>query len=225
MNTHISISQVFKQGWELTKKHMGFLVVSFIVYILAYGLLALLARGHGFIAAVAQITTSVLSILYTIGLYRIALLILKGGTPKPDDFRSDIGLFFSVLWCSIIVGFFTFVGFICLIIPGIIVALRLSMAQFLVIEKNLSGWQAAKLSWNLTRGYSWKILGFALLAGLIFLISLIPIGLGLLVSVPFVAISYVLLYKKIEDAGHAAGIAPEAPSTIVTPPPATTPTV
>jgi uncharacterized membrane protein len=48
-------------------------------------------------------------------------------------------------------------GFLLLIVPGIIVALALSLVTPVIVAEDAGGTQAMSRSWDLTKGYRWKI--------------------------------------------------------------------
>ncbi len=192
---NISIADVFLKGWINTRKHLGFLTLSTFIYILIHLILVGSDRGHS--GGLLSILTIAVGTIFSIGMLRMSLLVESGGTPRADDFKVGIGLFFTFIWASIISGFFSIVGLVFLIIPGIIIAVRLSFVKYIVIDRNLSAWQSVKLSWQETKGFSWKIFAFILLSGIIVFVSALPFGLGLLVSIPFVSMSFAVFYRKI----------------------------
>jgi hypothetical protein len=89
-----------------------------------------------------------------------------------------VGLIVALsLVAGAIAGGFGILLIIAAIPLGIVVYVRTSLAAPAIVLENLSGWRGLVRSWNLVRGFSWRILGIRVL---IFLITAI-IG-GLLVS-------------------------------------------
>lgn len=197
MQTSFKISDVFKKGWVNTKKNWLFLVLSTLIYFVVYFVLA--RSGHGFTSVFLGLASWIVAQLFSIGLYRIALKIEDGGVPKATDFKTDFNTFMTVLWANIITGLIIIAGTLLFIIPGIIAMLRLSMSIYLILDKKMKAWEAIKESWRITSSYSWKILGMVLIAMIVALISLIPLGLGLLISIPFLSLSYGVFYRKISQ--------------------------
>ncbi|NQZ31798.1 MAG: hypothetical protein HRU06_11015 [Oceanospirillaceae bacterium] len=65
-----------------------------------------------------------------------------------------------------------FFGFMAFIIPGIYVAIRLSISDYLCVVEQKSPVQSLKSSWQLTAQYSWPIFqGIALILAVIFLLK------------------------------------------------------
>lgn len=66
---------------------------------------------------------------------------------------------FKLLATRIGTGLIIFVGFIALIIPGIILALRFALIDAVVVLDGVEGGKARSLSTTLTQGKRWNILG------------------------------------------------------------------
>ena len=63
-----------------------------------------------------------------------------------------------------------FLGFMALVVPGIFIAIRLSIADYLCVVENKTPLQSLKSSWQLTAKYGWTIFqGIALILSGIFL--------------------------------------------------------
>jgi hypothetical protein len=73
----------------------------------------------------------------------------------------------AILWITIITSVVTIVGFILLIIPGIIALVRLTLAPAVLVVEDARGTKAVRRSWRLTGGHFWRVLGTLILAGLI----------------------------------------------------------
>ena len=211
------ISEIYKTAWSQITKNFWFLTVSTLVFGAIYMLFSM--WKHGLVAFFFFLVSRIAWTIFSIGMIKIAFDLHKGLVPNVRHFETDVKTFFRMIWAGIITVFFCIIGFVLLIVPGIIVAMRLSLTYYIIIDKNMSSWQAIKESWELTRGYSWKIFGLSILSGIIILISIIPFGLGLLVSIPFVLLSYVGLYLKIKE------LVPQSVSTSKVEPPMVEPTV
>ena len=70
-----------------------------------------------------------------------------------------------MLWVSILVGLVVGIGFILLIIPGIIFLTMLSVTIPALIVEDHGGTAAMGRSWNLVKGHFWHVLGMIVVAG------------------------------------------------------------
>lgn len=79
----------------------------------------------------------------------------------------------------------------------VILAIRLSMSMAYVLDMKSSPLAAIKNSFTATRENFWNLLGIFLLQVLIVLVSIIPLGIGLIWSIPFLFTCYGLIYKQL----------------------------
>lgn len=73
---------------------------------------------------------------------------------------------------GLLVGLLTVVGLILLVIPGLIVAVRTSLAAVLAVGQRLSGSAAVQASWDLSKGRFWQFAGYTLLVSSLFAIPI-----------------------------------------------------
>ena len=213
MNT-FSISEVYASAWTHTRKHLKFLVKVSLIFLIIAVVLGMVPERLSLIHTIAQLVYTVVSICFSIGMIRIALAITNGQTPTTDEFKKiSFRTFLRVLWGGIITMFFTLIGIILLVIPGIIIALRSLLTSYIIVDKEISGWSAVKESWRMTRGHSWSILGVVLLGVAVVIVSMIPLGLGLIISVPYLIMVYIVMYERIR------ALAPASVSTQTVEPP------
>ncbi len=85
-------------------------------------------------------------------------------------------------------------------IYGVIVLylmLRMVLAKAIVIDERKGPVQAIKISFAATKHLCWKLLGFLIIQLLVVIVSVIPLGIGLIWSIPYSAIAYGLVYRKL----------------------------
>ncbi len=118
----------------------------------------------------------------------------------------------SVILLSLLVGLIVAVGFILLIIPGIIFLVFLSASIPVLIVENRRGTEAMSRSWNLVKGHFWHALVVILVAALIvgvvsgiigaigghnWFVRWIFTSIAQIVTAPFAALVSVLLYLDL----------------------------
>lgn len=127
------------------------------------------------------------------------------------SYRWGLRRFGSVLLVSVLVGLTIVVGFLLLIIPGIIFLVFLSVSVPALVIENVRGREAMRRSWNLVSGHFWHTLGAILVAAIITsLVSSIIGSIGAnwfvewiftaiaeIITVPFTAIVGVVLYLDL----------------------------
>lgn len=91
------------------------------------------------------------------------------GTPVTigGTYRYALGRLPSILLITILSTLAALLGFVLLIVPGIIVLVRLAFAPVALVVEGHRGSGALRRSWRLTKGFFWRTLGTLLLSGLI----------------------------------------------------------
>jgi hypothetical protein len=121
------------------------------------------------------------------------------------DIRPDFNLlikgfrhnYLGIVLANLLTVALVMLGFIMLIIPGIIVACRLAFVGYLVMDKDLDPITAVEESWRMTRGYGWTILGMAFLSFFIFIAGLCVLFVGVLPAASWIGSSFATLYHDV----------------------------
>lgn len=133
----------------------------------------------------------------------ILLLVRDGREPKIQDLFSQMHLFLPLLGFGIIVFILVMIGFLVLILPGIIIALLISFACLymipLMVDKKMGLIDACKKSSSMTfkGGLLEQIIVFILYAAALALGS--SIFIGILVTQPFATIFLLSVYNEQAD--------------------------
>ena len=97
----------------------------------------------------------------------------------------------------LIMSILVMLGFLLLVIPGIYLAVATFFALQLVADRQLGPWQAIKTSIKATT-HNWFPIFLILLAlSLIMAVSCIPLGIGLIWTLPLLFIAKGILYRNI----------------------------
>ena len=110
--------------------------------------------------------------------------------------------YFNVLLASLLSDVIIGIGFVLLIVPGIIFAIRLAFVPYLATEKEMEPVEAIKKSWEMTRPYAWRIFFMALLAIPILIVGFILIGVGVIVSLMWIGAAFAMLYYLVSKEGE-----------------------
>lgn len=82
-------------------------------------------------------------------------------------------------------------------ILGLIIGLRMALALAFVLDKRLSGLAAIKASFAATENNMLCLLVLFILQSMIVFVSMVPFGIGLIWTLPFVFVTYGVIYKKL----------------------------
>jgi hypothetical protein len=128
------------------------------------------------------------------------------------SYRYGLKRLWSVILVSILVGLVVAVGFILLVIPGIIFLVFLSVAIPVLIVEGRRGTEAMGRSWNLVKGNFWHAFGVIVVAALIvgiisgiigaiggdnWAVRWIFTAIAQILTVPFASLVSVLLYLDL----------------------------
>jgi membrane-anchored glycerophosphoryl diester phosphodiesterase (GDPDase) len=198
-------------GWLLS--HFAFAAPTKTVVIAGHNVKVIEGRSFGIFilaalvaAAISVITTAILQAAI---LRAAAQATINDPVDVEASYRWGLRRFGSVLLVSIMVGIVVAIGFILLIIPGIILLVFFSISIPSVVVESRRGREAMRRSWNLVKGHFWHVLGVivvtAIITGIIqsvlraiaghtAILELILGTAGQVLVAPFSALVTVLLY-------------------------------
>jgi len=140
-------------------------------------------------------------LLFPIFSYGVDWIYLKAIRDKEIDikemfigFNNYVNIILAHLLATAIIG----IGFIFLIIPGIIFACRLVFVPYIVMDRNLDAVKAVEKSWQMTAGHGWKIFGMGVLSFFIIVLGLILLIVGVFPAAMLVSSAFASLYHSID---------------------------
>jgi uncharacterized membrane protein len=89
------------------------------------------------------------------------------------------------------------IGLVLLVIPGIYLAFSYTFALVLVADKNLGMWEAMEVSRKAISKRWFSFAGLLLLLGVVNLIAFVPLGIGLIWSIPWTIITMGEVYRNM----------------------------
>ena len=199
----------------MKKRFWFFAVMLAIIYVIMYALPYL---GQVFIDnalnksqlanGLFSLFINLLSMFVSMGMLRIALNIYEG---KPVDYEmlfTGWPYFLKYLGGMILYGLICIAGFILLIVPGIIWAIKYQFVPYLILE-GLGPIQAIKRSGVITKGVKLDLFLFGLVLALISIAGFILLFIGSFAAQPTVMMAMVFVYKKLQNAIPKEPVVPE----------------
>lgn len=184
-------------GWDTFKKDPWFFVgATLILSIFSIVVNWLTGADEVVFSPIGFVIGFLASTVVTIAYARMALSANEGqhvsweGLWAPEHFWRMLGA--TILQTVIIV-----IGFILLIIPGIIASLMLCFTQLLVVDRKMGPVEAIKESYEITKGQLFRLFLFMIAICLLNFVGLIALVVGLLVTVPVSLIAIAHVYKKL----------------------------
>jgi uncharacterized membrane protein len=132
--------------------------------------------------------------------YGVAFAYLKAardGTLEIKDMFQAFQTYWNAVLAGLLVTVIVIIGFILLIIPGIIFACKLAFTPYLVVEWKMDAITAVKESWRMTNGHALDIFLIGLLGIPIVIAGLICLGVGVIVSIMWISLALASLYHAV----------------------------
>lgn len=149
-------------------------------------------------AMAVAVVGGLVNLFFQLGSFRIFTRLARG---LPADVSMLVGEghhFLSGLGASILIGIAVLLGFLMLIVPGIVLLLGLQFSLYALIDQDLDPIAAMQESWRLTEGYKVTVflvnLVIFILAGLF---ACVTLGIGYLVAIPVLALSQAVMYHSL----------------------------
>jgi len=105
--------------------------------------------------------------------------------------------YLKIVLANLIVIALTIIGFVLLIIPGIIILCRLAFVPYLIMDKDMEPMQAVEKSWQLTRGHGWKVFWMGIISFFLIIAGLLVFVVGIIVSFMWIHSAFATLYQSV----------------------------
>ncbi len=204
----LSVGQVFSDAWELTKGAKGTIWLALIVHqLVIIGVVMVLSFIMGMLGLGAQAIIPQVIITF-VAIVLVALPLMAGvmliGINRSVSQPISVGLLFGnwskavpLVICYFLVTVLTIIGFLLFSLPGIYLSVAYMLAMPLIVEKGMGPWQAMETSRKgITKRWFTVFLIFIALMFVLF-ISMLPMGIGLIWSVPFSVMVIGVMYRNI----------------------------
>jgi hypothetical protein len=225
------LSGVLSEAWALYRRHAShFILISFAIYLVIAVINALLSWALGSVGAFIGLIFSLF------GMFLLQSALVKAVQDVRDgnvdlDLRATVSAAMpyvgSVAVASILAAIGIGIGFILIIVPGLILLTFWSLIVPEIVIGGAGALESFRRSWRTVRGYAWNVFGTFILVFLILIagqvvLSLILLALpygwrsfisdlisGALVA-PFLAAVVTLVYYRL-TAAHGEQAEPAAP--------------
>jgi hypothetical protein len=206
-----TISDLLSEAWQRVKGTKGIIIGGFLVFYVVLLTASFLIGGFfgllGFVSdspVLAVVGELVIGILASALAYPfvagISMVGIRRAADQPirfNDIFSHFGRTVPLVITAILSMLLIYLGFALLIIPGLYLSVAYMLAIPLVVERGLSPWQALETSRKAITQRWFKVFGLFLVLGLISIVSAIPLGIGLIWTIPLFVIAMGVLYRTI----------------------------
>jgi hypothetical protein len=217
-----SVGEIFSIAWERFKQNWAVLVFT---YLLTLVITQAIGAVPNVIAATGAVDDQmvilgmtggvtlfnfVVSCFFYSGLTRIWLEAARGQTPSFGTMFTGGDRFFAFLIAYFLLSLVAGVGFLLLVVPGVILLLGLGLAPFYVVDAKMGPIAALQASWAATKGQKGDLF-VALLASMgVIIVGLLACGVGMFVAAPICYVAYAVAYTRISGNGVVPRLAAPA---------------
>ena len=194
--SHITVPETYAYGMGMLQRHVATLVPAVFVTMAAGSVIGYVGSKMGPLAFVGSILGFLVSSFLGSNVMQMALDLHDGKQAQLADVFKPHPRLVPYLVTSFVVALAVGLGTVLLVIPGIVAAVLLAFALPLVLDRGLDVGGALGGSVALAKPHVMQIVGFAALAFVANLIGAIPMGLGLLATVPLTLMAFVRLYRS-----------------------------
>ncbi len=193
-------SKIMKEAYASLKGRWGLAIGGNLLVVLIT--LAVGVVGWGIAGADwgANLTSLIFAPPLAIGMTIFFLNISRDNNPEIDN----LFIPFKTSWVNsilayLMMGILICVGFILLIIPGIIATLMFSQVFFIMGEdKEIGAYDALVKSMNLMKGYKWKFFRIILRLMGLAILCIFTLGIGFIWLAPYINVVYAKFYDDIK---------------------------
>lgn len=209
-------SDVLRVGFELFKANWGPLTAAAFLMLLLGSMPGQIPAGLFRAGAIDAEQSTWVSIPFTVvgllvqeffaaGFARTLLDVGRTGTGSFSQLFSagGNGRFLAFLGTAILKAILVGLGLVFFIVPGVILALGLSLSTYYVIDQGLGPVDALKASWETTTGHKGQIFVFGLLGGLVGIAGMLACCVGYFPALVIVQLGEVVMYLRLS--GTATG--------------------
>jgi uncharacterized membrane protein len=194
------IGQVLSEAWGLTR---GMKASFWGAAIIVYAILFAFALVVGALSAksvplrlLSNIAFGAVSPVLFVG---IIMMGVRRAAGLPISFATAFGYFdlaAPILLAGLLSTVLTYLGLILLIIPGVYLAVAYCMTMPLIADRRLSPWQAIETSRKAVTKRWFQYFGLMIVVGLLVIVSMIPLGIGLIWTFPWAINVVGVVYRR-----------------------------
>lgn len=155
-----------------------------------FGFSAAAVVNPSLLGELLDICLTIMNIMIGAGFTLFCLNVSRGAAAGFGNLFDSFGMFFKILWLSIVSSIFIFLWSLLFVIPGIVASYRYSLALYILLDDPEKGvMQCLAESRRMTYGCKWQL----------FVLDLSFLGWLLLSAVPFVML-YTMPYMEVTKA-------------------------
>lgn len=140
-----------------------------------------------------------------LGFAIFSLNVARQNNPQFSNLFDGFQSFGNVLLSYILIALATILGLALLIVPGIIIALGLSMTYFILAEnRSLTATEALQKSWKMMDGHKMQLFGLILRFIPWYLLTIFTLFIGILFVIPWQNVAIANFYESLKSSKQSS---------------------
>lgn len=164
----MKLGSLLAKSWDLYSAHFILIAAISLIVWMPCELLQSYLEEHVFGAdnvrasfKLSQFFDAFFGIIATAGILCALEQIASGGTPSiGGNLNEGLGHWGRLWFARFLMGLGFVVGLVLLVVPGVILLVRCSVLEAVVIREHVTGMDAIKRSMAITKGYFWRLVGW-----------------------------------------------------------------
>jgi uncharacterized membrane protein YesL len=188
------VMSCYERSWALLKANFWpFIGVSLIISVI-YAVLGVFqnrTHSHGLLSMLFGAP-------FAGGFYYYFVLKVRGQPATVGDLFSGFSrAFVQLLLAGIVGSILTVLGFVCLLLPGIYLAVAYGFANLLITDKQVAFWDGLETSRKTVTRHWWSVFGLMLLSIPFIILGLVCLGVGIFVALPLIMGAMAYAYEDL----------------------------
>ena len=206
MTSQTPNKDLMAQSRALLVGKWGTVAVATLVYFIVIIAISLIAKRIPFLG---NLVVFIISGPLCLGYVAYMVSLARGGTPDIPVIFSGFNKFVKAMCVYLLMMVIMIVGFILLIVPGIIACLALALSWYIMLDKpELGAVDVLKESYDLMQNNKWKLFCLTLRFLGWIILSIITFGIGFLFVFPYMQVAFIKFYEEVKAAPATPASAP-----------------
>ena len=186
---NLQVSHVFGRAWQTLKDNMGLVFGMVIVEILIL-----------LISAIIPLLPLILTGPLQAGVYYAFVRMLRGEEVEFSNMFDGFQQFGRALGVYLLYTLAVLAAMLLLIVPGIILAIGLLPAMYLILDDDYGVGDTLQEAWDMTRGYKWDIFVIMLAIMGMCILGLLVFIIGVFFTAVFAYVIMAAVYDELAQA-------------------------
>ena len=195
------VGSAYGNGWkQLWKNFLELLLILIISWVISvpFSIMILFAEYYIGVTLLSLIYSIMVAGPLTFGFYYACLKAARGEPVEVKDLFAAFGNYWNTIGAYLLCGLIITIGYILLIVPGVIFTCKLAFVPYLIVDKKKGGLEAIGESWRMTKGYSLDIFLMGLLAIPIVMVGLLLFMVGIIPASMWIGVSLASLFYAVD---------------------------